>query len=277
MNQRLALIVAAIGFARAAAAWTVWSDATYVEAGANDGDSFLVASGAMQIMARLYFVDTPEAISDADTDRRRLLEQARYFGVTDPSRVLEIGRAASRRTRELLAGHAFTLHTVHAAAPGRSGRPREYVMITLPDGRDLAAVLVQEGIARVQGVRRERPDGTSADDYAAHLADLELAAALQKQGVWRHTEPARLAALRQSERDEEQALAKVFGAASLDHPLDVNTCSVEDLDKLKGIGPVLAQRIVEGRPYQRIEDLARVKGLSKESLDRIRVYLTVGN
>src|SRR5215831_18938763 len=43
--------------------------------------------------------------------------------------------------------------------------------------------------------------------------------------------------------------------------VNVNTATAAELEALPGIGPVIARRIVEGRPYRSVEDLERVKGV----------------
>lgn len=62
--------------------------------------------------------------------------------------------------------------------------------------------------------------------------------------------------------------------------VDLNKASPEELAKVPGIGPVLAKRIVEFRekegPYQRVEDVLKVRGIGEKSLERMRPHLTVG-
>ncbi|MEZ0348015.1 MAG: ComEA family DNA-binding protein [Thermus sp.] len=56
-------------------------------------------------------------------------------------------------------------------------------------------------------------------------------------------------------------------------PVSLNRASLEELESLPGVGPVLARRIVEGRPYGRVEDLLRVKGIGPATLERLRPYV----
>jgi competence protein ComEA len=44
---------------------------------------------------------------------------------------------------------------------------------------------------------------------------------------------------------------------------------------LPGIGPALARRIIEGRPYRSVDDLERVKGIGKRRLAGLRPLVVV--
>ena len=61
--------------------------------------------------------------------------------------------------------------------------------------------------------------------------------------------------------------------------LDVNRAKQQDFERLPGIGPVLARRIVEYREsrgaFQDIEQLRRVKGIGKKTFEGIRAFVTV--
>jgi competence protein ComEA len=52
--------------------------------------------------------------------------------------------------------------------------------------------------------------------------------------------------------------------------VNLNTATQAELEALPGIGPVIARRIVERRPYRSVEELERVKGIGKRRLEEIR-------
>src|SRR5262245_287910 len=79
-------------------------------------------------------------------------------------------------------------------------------------------------------------------------------------------------------------LAPPSVAASISHfqneeRIDVNTASVEELQRLPGVGPALASRIVEHRrrhgPFKRPQDVVIVRGMSAKLYRRIAHLIRV--
>jgi competence protein ComEA len=65
------------------------------------------------------------------------------------------------------------------------------------------------------------------------------------------------------------------GPASLPgQTININTAGAAELEMLSGIGPVLAQRIIEYRqthgPFQKPEDIQKVKGIGESTFERIQ-------
>ena len=63
--------------------------------------------------------------------------------------------------------------------------------------------------------------------------------------------------------------------------IDPNVASAEELDRLPGVGPATAERIVRERdgagPFATIEDLTRVSGIGSRSLARLRPHLRLAD
>ena len=148
----------------------------------NDGDSFHVITGdaGKEIVARLYFVDTPEAET---AYRDRLDEQAAYWGITR-EQAKDIAHEAAAFTAKRLAA-PFTVWTRWNAARGRFALGRVYCIIVDSTGRDLNELLIENGLARIYGVRTPLSDGRTSAQYRERLAELEAQAKKEKRGAWR--------------------------------------------------------------------------------------------
>ncbi len=263
----------------------------YVADQSNDGDSFLVEMGenekTKRYRVRLYFVDCPETTVGSKADASRVREQTRYFGLESAVETVKFGVEAGKFTQMALS-EPFTMHTSFASALGRSAGGRIYAFITRSTGGDLARLLVASGYARAIGVGRQTPEGVSRDEMKEYLRDLEVAAAIKRVGVWVKTDPDRLVKLRQKQRLEDKALEvlkrEVEAAAALRGGvknvsrvrIDINKASRKELQIIHGIGPVMAQRIIDGRPYGTIVDLLKVKGIGSRTLKKLRAYVVVG-
>ncbi len=58
--------------------------------------------------------------------------------------------------------------------------------------------------------------------------------------------------------------------------VDVNRASLEQLVTIRGIGPSLAKRIIEGRPYKEFQDLINVSGINEIKLAALLPFISLG-
>ena len=63
-------------------------------------------------------------------------------------------------------------------------------------------------------------------------------------------------------------------------PINLNTASAAELQRVPGIGPVTAGKILKMResygPFKSVDDLRAIKGIGPKRMEKMRRYLTVG-
>lgn len=95
-----------------------------------------------------------------------------------------------------------------------------------------------------------------------------------------------LVGLARAWRTERPAVALVEPRSPVDGPdaralrdgrtLDVNRATEAELELLPRIGPALAKRIVEARPFASVDELVRVRGIGARTLEQLRPLVRVG-
>jgi competence protein ComEA len=269
----------AIATAGASGDWVTLENCRLVPNPANDGDSFHVRVNEKEYIFRLYLVDAPEI--DA-ANPARLIEQAKYFGISVPQ-VIEVGEAAKEFTQEKLA-EPFTVVTRMANAMGRSNIERFYAFVQTKDG-DLGEQLVANGLARIQG-RRVTPPGASSYSAALQkLQELEDQAKRQKLGGWAANIGGSSAPTASASPIPSPSLSVPDTASPAASPpstsknerlfpakFDINTATEKELRLIPGIGPVMAARIIAARPFRSADDLKKVNGIGDKKYTLIRPY-----
>jgi len=225
---------------------------------ANDGDSFHVRANVTEYLVRLYFVDAPET---AGVGPERLIEQAKYFGLSVPQ-VIEIGLDAKRFVDAKLS-EPFSVVTRLAEGLGRSKVQRIYGFVRTKEG-DLGEQLVANGLARIHGTTATAPGGSTSSDEREKLAQLENEAKRQKVGGWGMTgQPSNgIGSQSRSSPDASRSISVTPTSRSLAAAMspgevtnrakektqlgkiDINTATEKELTTVSGIGHVMAARII---------------------------------
>lgn len=136
----------------------------------------------------------------------------------------------------------------------------------------IAGLLVAASAARWL----ERPQPLLEDVPAADVAALEEASRAGKpQSGSAGKAPSGGAGKSPSGRTGSSAPDR---AANTDRPIDPNTASAAELDRLPGVGPALAARIIEERdrsPFTTVGDLTRVPGIGAALATRLAGRVTL--
>ncbi len=65
------------------------------------------------------------------------------------------------------------------------------------------------------------------------------------------------------------------GPSDQGRPIEINSATEGELRTLPGIGSATARRVIEGRPSMSVDDLLRVRGISRTRLSAIRTLIAL--
>jgi competence protein ComEA len=134
------------------------------------------------------------------------------------------------------------------------------------------------GPATAQKIIENRPYKSLTDLKKAGLSSKEITAF---KPYLTAKKPAAAAAAPQAAKTVEPGTAKAAKGAKAAKPapgapVDLNTADQKALESLPGVGPALAKRIMEARPVQSLDELAKVKGMSKTKVAALKDKVTFG-
>lgn len=75
----------------------------------------------------------------------------------------------------------------------------------------------------------------------------------------------------------QDAEAPRYTAISTDetHTININTATAQELESLRGVGPVTSAAIISARPYQRTEELVEKKVMSRSLFEKLKDQLVL--
>jgi competence protein ComEA len=185
-------------------------------------------------------------------------------------------KVVGAKWRVLLGVAAIALVLIFTQGTALSAAKANLVDINTAAQAELEAV---KGIGPVTAKKiiDNRPYNSLADLKKAGLSAKEIKGFKSSLGVKPAPTPASPAAAPQAAKTVEPAAAKpVKEVKPPVIPLDLNTADQKALEGLPGIGPALAKRILAARPFQSLDDLSKVKGMTKAKMAALKDKVTVG-
>ena len=208
-------------------------------------------------------------------------------------------RSAQSATAFLL-GLAVALLGIQLWSMSRwSTRPLELERERIPYRIDLNSAQ-REQLLQVPGIGERTAEKIEAyrDAHGPFQSKTELTqipgigpAKYEKMGDWVTTRPAQSRVVTDTSTASWQPRPRADNSAKspntrksskkeerIKAPIDVNQADFEELQKLPGIGPKLAQRILDERaksPFRAVEDLRRVSGIGPKILERLKPCVSI--
>jgi competence protein ComEA len=154
----------------------------------------------------------------------------------------------------------------HAQAPAKKAKPATKIDVNKATAEELAENLPGVGPVTAKKIVDGRPY-TNIDGLAKAGVPARTIEAIRPLVTFSTTEPA---------ATKTKGMTRSKGATpAAPGPVNLNTATLAELQALPGVGPVVAQAIVAGRPYKSVDELEKVRGLGAARINSLRPLVTV--
>jgi DNA uptake protein ComE-like DNA-binding protein/uncharacterized protein YidB (DUF937 family) len=75
--------------------------------------------------------------------------------------------------------------------------------------------------------------------------------------------------------EDEKTIAHKLSALASGEMININRASISELEKLPGIGPIKAQRIIEARPFKSKQDVMNIRGIKEGIFKKIEGHISL--
>jgi endonuclease YncB( thermonuclease family) len=295
----------------AGAPWVTLQGGHFLLKRANDGDSFHISVAGKEYIFRLYFVDAPETSAEfrdrveeqakyfGITVKQNLEvgELAKTYTrekLSGPFLVRTCWEDAMGRSRmqrffafvqtntgdlgeQLIENGLARFHRESGKPEGLSSATSELRKLTTLERK--AKQEKVGGWGANEGrmvVRAEEPESEKGVDPFDKFFHPEMTPATDISPVLTNSSPATGPLSSTSSRASVAPIQSTTPDSVSSIPetkLDVNRASQAELENIPGIGPAIAQRIIEARPFKSADDLRNVKGIGVgKRYEKVRPY-----
>lgn len=180
-------------------------------------------------------------------------------------------------------GLAFALATAPAMAakPAKTPTSKVEMAVQKVDINNASAKELQAlpgvGEATAQKIIKGRPYASVADLAKAGVSKstIDKITPMVIAGATKVTATSAKGETKTTKAKEAKTQEMAETAAKGGALIDLNTASEKELDALPGVGKATAGKIIAGRPYASVDDLAKA-GVGPKALEKLRPLVTVG-